>query len=590
MILGCACMILTVPYYYCIISKAINVRMNDMDRLKTYFTSKTGALGWMLAVCLMCVGLFFEFLSCIASAVLCVYIVVTARRNKKLVYISSFQTAAVVSIPLFYFCSVFWAIDMGMAATGVLKVLPAFLFMVAVMQQKHSADKLLEAVPLAALVMTAVSGAVMMFSPSNSIFAPAGRLSGFLMYSNTYALITLAALIITATKEKTDKLDIVCIPVFIGGIILSGSRTVFVIMAAAVAVLVFTSKNKTIRITLLCVFCAAAAIAIVIALITGNVTNIGRFLSISFKRSTFQGRLLYYRDALPIAAKNPMGTGFLGFYYLQQSVQTGLYSVRYVHNDLLQLALDAGWIPAILITAAAARSFFKKGAGVRKRLLIGVMGLHSLMDMDFQFTAVLMMFVLLLDIDKGKRSIVKSQKVSRAGICALGCAAVYMAVPLGAEAFELDRLSHALYPWNTQVNIRMLMNEEDSAAADKMADSIIAQNRFVTVAYSAKAAHAFSEGNVQEMMKYKDKAISNAPLVAEEYFDYIRTLAVAEQMYFNSGDSASAGICTQKLMATLREFRSIPDKLSEQGRNIQDQPITELPEDIEEYLKKRGLS
>jgi hypothetical protein len=163
-------------------------------------------------------------------------------------------------------------------------------------------------------------------------------------------------------------------------------------------------------------------------------------------------------------------------------------------------------------------------------------------------------------------------------------------VPLGAETFELDRLSHALYPWNTQVNIRMLMNEEDSAAADKMADSIIAQNRFVTVAYSAKAAHAFSEGNVQEMMKYKDKAISNAPLVAEEYFDYIRTLAVAEQMYFNSGDSASAGICTQKLMATLREFRSIPDKLSEQGRNIQDQPITELPEDIEEYLKKRGLS
>jgi hypothetical protein len=61
-------------------------------------------------------------------------------------------------------------------------------------------------------------------------------------------------------------------------------------------------------------------------------------------------------------------------------------------------------------------------------------------------------------------------------------------------------------------------------------------------------------------------------------------------MYRNSGDSASAGICTQKIMATLREFRSIPDKLSEQGRNIQDQPITELPEDIEEYLKKRGLS
>ena len=95
---------------------------------------------------------------------------------------------------------------------------------------------------------------------------------------------------------------------------------------------------------------------------------------------------------------------------------------------------------------------------------------------------------------------------------------------------------------------------------------------------------------IKSLMKYKDKAISNAPLVAEEYFDYIRTLAVAEQMYFNSGDSASAGICTQKLMATLREFRSIPDKLSEQGRNIQDQPITELPEDIEEYLKKRGLS
>ena len=55
------------------------------------------------------------------------------------------------------------------------------------------------------------------------------------------------------------------------------------------------------------------------------------------------------------------------YYYLQGSFQTGVYSVLNIHNELMQVLLDVGWIPAALMVMAVVKSFMAKQTGLTKR-------------------------------------------------------------------------------------------------------------------------------------------------------------------------------------------------------------------------------
>ena len=46
--------------------------------------------------------------------------------------------------------------------------------------------------------------------------------------------------------------------------------------------------------------------------------------------------------------KRPAGLGYMGYYFLQPSVQSAAYTTKFVHNDFLQIGLDGGMIAMIL--------------------------------------------------------------------------------------------------------------------------------------------------------------------------------------------------------------------------------------------------
>ncbi len=543
-----------------------------------------------IAVSLLAAGLFNEYLSCAAAAFLCGYLIYTIHRNRQIIFRASTAGIAILSVEAFYLLSCFWAADAGMAFIGAVRFLPVPLFSLVMMQSDTPAETFLDILPPTSCAMTAISGIVMIFSPRNEFFAPAGRLSGFLQYSNTFALILLVSVIITVTKEKLSKLDHVYIPIFMAGIILSGSRTVFILTVLSVIILIFAVRNKPAKIVLFCTAVVVLISALLYAITTGDLGNIGRFLSTSFSESTFIGRLLYYGDAFPVVLRHPFGTGYLGYFYLQQSIQTGIYSVRFVHNDFLQLALDVGWLPTVLLIIAVAKAFFRKGGSLKKRLLIFVISAHSFFDVDLQFIAVFIVYILLLDISDGKEYKFRPSFSSGTALTLIGGLSLYMSIPLAYAAFGNYNTSLSLYPWNTEVSTVVMANEIDTDKRDKEADTIIAQNKHVSVAYSAKAACAFSKGDFGNVIKYKDIAIANAPLVGEEYENYIRFLLIGEEMYLQAGDASSAEICAGKIRSVLSEFYSIGDKLSTFGKMITDQPKTELSEDLLIYLHERGIA
>ncbi|URW88625.1 O-antigen ligase family protein [[Ruminococcus] torques] len=188
------------------------------------------------------------------------------------------------------------------------------------------------------------------------------------------------------------------------GIIMSGSRTVFVLTAVAV-IWVFAAKSSGKKV-IISVFAAGAVVAVILAVAAGSAGILERFTNISFGASAFLGRILYVQDALPLILKHPFGLGYYGYYFIQQSVQTGVYTVVNAHNELIQILLDAGVIPAVFMGAAVLRSVFTKRTQSRNRIVLSIMILHSLFDYDFQFLA--MGFVLILFLDMRN---IKTQKV-----------------------------------------------------------------------------------------------------------------------------------------------------------------------------------
>lgn len=539
-----------------------------------------------LIVSLYAVGIFNEYVSCIMSAVLCLYICVTVVKNSFFRFRINLTSIAVTVLVFGYAVVALWAVDGGAAIIGFFKYVPILLFMLAAMQQDDARSSLV-AVPYACAAMTAISAVLMQVPALADWFSVSGRLSGFLQYSNTFALLLLISVILLATKPTHRYYDYISVAVLLFGIIYSGSRSVFVLTVLSVLFIVIFSKNKKIRLALILSMAVVVAVALVYVAFTDNFSTIGRFLTTSFESSTFLGRFLYFQDALPVILRHPFGLGYMGYYYMQQSFQTGVYSVMFIHNDFLQIMLDVGWIPAGLLIAAIVKSFFKKGSSLQKRLLIIMVAAHSCFDFDLQFIAVFMVLLLLLDFDEGKEVslYIEYPAVIATVFSVVAVVCIYMGCAQALFSFHQNTLSQRLYPWNTQNDIQLLSQTNDPQEMEAIANRILDRNEYVPVAYSAKSACAYAQGNVKQMIAYKNKVFDIAPFSYSEYEEYCYQLIYSIDYYSQAGDSYSADYCFNELTDAVARLHSNVNRLSNLGKKIDDQPQTELPQEILDFIE-----
>lgn len=549
-----------------------------------------GFVECFILTAILAMGLFHEFLSCIAGMVLCVYICVYSCKNKKLSFNLNISSVAILLICLFYCLSCFWAIDKGSAVVGIFKFMPLLLFLIVLMQQDKEGIEFLNNLPLVASVMTVVSTILMQFDSLRELFSIAGRLAGFFQYSNTFALFLLISIIILVTKEKHSIVDFVMLPILLFGIIYSGSRTVFVLMIVTVFVLIIFGKNKKLKLALVITVAVGIIAALVYTLVTDKFYSIGRFLTISLTESTFVGRFLYFYDALPVIIRHPFGMGYLGYYYFQHSVQSGIYTVRFIHNDFLQLLLDIGWIPVAIFVVAILKSFFKKGTTLRKRLLMLIVCAHTCFDFNFQYVAIFMLFIMLLDYKDGKKYELSLSKIANILLTSiLSFTFVYMGITHALCEFRQHELSNKIYPWYTQNHIAMLTDSDDFEVIENLADTIIENNEYVSIAYNAKARCAYMRGEFVTVIKYMDKAIEKSHFTKETYDDYCQMLLNGVYLYTQAGDDYSAQICAKKYHEVKEKLASNSEKLSALGKRIKQQPETELSKEILNYAEELGI-
>ena len=519
-------------------------------------------------------GLFYEPLAALSAVFLAGWLVVYARRTRSLRLAKSPMLLGTSVLVLFFILSIPWAVDRGMALLGAVKFLPLPLYAaVCGLLTQEQRDRLVGDLPLGGAAMTLLSLAALLVPGLSERVLVSGRLGGFFLYPNTFGLYALLGFGVLAMRKEWDRKAWTCYPLLLLGVILSGSRTVAVLLIAAVTVCCLLADNGKRRILLI----ASTAMVLAAVFVAGRLglSSSARLVTGAAGGSTFFGRLLYFRDALPVILRHPLGLGYMGYYFRQGSFQTGVYTVMHVHNDLLQILLDVGWIPAALLCWGIVRAFLR--ADRIRRLVIGLLCFHSLFDFDLQFTA--MGLILLTAAEGEEKPLPSFKRPAVTGLCGiLSALCLYLGIASCLYYLNMPRAATAVYPGYTMAWIDRMTLAEDGDTMEEAADHTLALNRWVSLADSAKARACFARGDVQSMILYEERAIALAKYDRDSYLDYLDMLLAGIDLYRSAGDADSAEYCRQRALAVPERMEAVTAGTSALGRRITDLPDMTLPE------------
>ena len=507
-----------------------------------------------------------------------------------------------ISLPVMLLAAGLWGVDRGQAWFGFVKFLPLPLFLAAVRRlPEKGRGELWDAVSSGGIAMTVASATMWCIPATRDWVQVNGRLAGFFQYPNAYAMYLLCGILVRMERPSgKGRRDAAGYVVLTAGLLFSGSRTVLVLAGAVLAALLWQNRGKVRIGRVLLILAGGLFLLVLLLATTGNLRVLERYLILPVHSSTFLGRLLYAADALPVIAGHPLGLGYLGYYFLQGSFQTGVYATRHVHNEFLQLLLDVGWLPAAFMLYALWRTF--RRLEYYKRLMLVVLLCHSLFDFDFQFLCLGCILALLMGEEEPGQADSSFGRAERKGIremgrrqqriclmkllSALGLA--FLCLWVGAAAFlaylKQPETVIRIYPAHTESWMALLAEAEEPEEMNRIANRIFQYNQSVSFAYDAKAAVAYSEGDAQKMVDYKLKAIGLARYEMEKYEDYFAKLFTLLQLYQDAGMTRSADYCREKLLEIPGILEQVKDSSSPLAWEIYDKPQLDLPEEMQAVL------
>lgn len=532
-------------------------------------------------------GGYYTFLAFPVSLFLVLWIAFTVKQNGQFRFWLSDAVIAIGVLVFAYGASAFWAVDQGMAWWGLVKHMPLFLYVLAVMQvEPNDTHVLLDYVPICGGIMTVISIPMQFISVLSERVSPSGRLAGFFEYPNTYALFLLVGAIILLTREDIKKRDFLCFSILVFGILLSGSRTTFLLLIMAIVIISCVRREKRI-VTATALLTGAIMLLSILVQKLEMFQSAGRYLSTGTENSTLLCRLLYFKDALKVIVKNPFGLGYMGYANLQGSFQTGVYHITYVHNELLQLLLDIGWIPVALLIVAILKAFFCRKIGYKNRILLIVILGHCMMDFDLQYLSIWFLLISLLNLHEGKpKRLKKGNAVVGILVGAMLVAVMWLSAGDFLYHFGQTDACLRITPFYTNALVQKLPNESDMEQLEILADKILALDGHISLAYSAKANVAYSRGDILAMVEAKQEAIAESRYTQEEYLDYFDKIYDVMQLYDQQGDEQSTEICKQLILQIEDMLEQVKQETDPLAWKLQHTPELDLPQ---EYINKMQL-
>ncbi len=392
-----------------------------------------------------------------------------------------------------------FALNAAMAFSGFLRLFVILLFLL--YSRSYSAAErrlVLDAAAMEGAVLSLLSTAAFLYDSFFGGGTLNGRIDGFFQYANAWALFQLLCLLLLLLKEKRRPLNWAAMAVLALGLLLSGSRAVLLLAIPLVLVALLHGRKLRLRLLLLGLG-ALTLLSLAAELLSGGLLS-SRLLSLLTGSSSLYGRLLYWQDGLRMLAGHPLGLGRNGFFYLQALEQSGVYTVRAVHNGYLQAALDYGVPGGLLALAAVLLALLRRGVPLRERLVMLAVAIHALVDFDLEYGAVVFLFILCLPEVSGKR-LRLPRLVPALGGAALALCLAFFSLPYLLDAAGSSAAAHALFPGELELSERALEEYASAPEAEPLADEILARSELSLLAWDCKAKAALARGDEAEALR-----------------------------------------------------------------------------------------
>ncbi len=304
--------------------------------------------------------------------------------------------------------------------------------------------------------------------------------------------------------------------------------------------------------------------------------------------STFYGRLLYVRDAIWLVPLNPLGLGYWGYFFTQGQIQTGVYSVLYVHNDFLQMFLDAGWIAGVGLIIPIIRTLKSKETPQLFKTILVFMSIYMMFDFHLQYISIFIILFLCLDynVENEKSIVINFSKVIQIITVAMILLVLYMGVALGMKYLGLDEWYTTCYPYDTEIKLENLSDAQTVEESNSIADDILKYNNCVSEAYGAKAEYAYSEYDFQAVSEYKLEEIRLSPYTRGNYRELIDMMNIGMLMYEEVNDAASAIYCKEVIISVPDMLVELEEQTSYLGTMIDASPYLALSDEYIEYIEQ----
>lgn len=481
-----------------------------------------------------------------------------------------------------------FAVSPGMAFTGFLRVAVWVLFFIyAASYSREERKQILDAAAYEGAILSLLATAAFLYDSAAGVANRNGRIDGLFQYANTWALFQLICLILLLLKDRRRKIDWAAMAVLVCGIYLSGSRGIFLLflfMALAWGGWSVLREKKLLPAALGALgILAIGALAVVLS---GGLV-LDRLRAITLSSSSLNGRLLYYLDGLQMLLRHPLGVGRGGYLYIQPLEQTGVYTLRAIHNEYLQAALDGGIPAGLCLVGLAAALLFRKGAPLRERAVAFAVAAHALIDFDLHFSAVA--FLLLLCGSGGK---CRQISLPRRPLLASGALLVLVFVYF-TTAYYLDftgraKPAYTMFPADLSLAENYLQTFSSVEQAEPMADRIIEATPLSMVAWDCKFGAAARRADLPAMVEAKYRYLRLSRYRGEVYEEFTSLLENACAQG-SQGELSRYLTVTQNVIQQLEEVNNMTNPLA---YRIADKPqlafsgeILERLHQIEERLR-----
>lgn len=534
-------------------------------------------------------GQFYEMTAYLAGAFYVIMLGYHLKHLERGNYVKGISDIGLFFIPLGYGLAVFWAIDSGIAFLGTIKVMVPCIFMLLINQiSEEMIFRLQNSVIYTGCSMTILSVILGVSEKTRNFFFKAGRLGGFFQYSNTFALYLLIGVIVLLNKKTMCGKDKLFLAVLLVGIGLTGSRSVFLLVGMVAIYHIICDRDK--RKWIIVDGVVLLLLGTIYAIISGDYQNVGRYLTLSVNSSTVQGRLLYVIDAWKVFLNHPMGIGYKGFYLIQKAIQTGDYSVMFVHNDWMQFLLDGGIVSFVgAVIYYIGHLLDRKLPHMCKEVIV-ITGIHMLVDFDMEFIAMFCIWVLFSVKGQEQNAVISHDKSITESVSSIFIAVVFLWLAVAECLGMCGYVEKALmvYPWNSEYRVQLMLYAKDYETADNEADRILEENPYAYQALNIKAVVALKDGNYAKAINYKKQALQITRYDIEEYEDYIRMLYYAIEESNRIGQRSE----TIEYIKQLQEVDILLDHVRETTNPIawklRDKPQLDPGKEYKEYIESMG--